>query len=309
MTGPSGRVAAGDGEDRPLSVGGREVARHVHRPELEPYVAPRPYLHPVRTLGGTPVTDAAPVDHRWHLGCSVAIQDVAGTNIWGGRTYRREDGYQDRDDRGSVRHRDFLVDEPDHVVTAHDWIARDGRVVLTEERDVRAAPGDGHWVLDVGFALRVAGSEPVELGSPGTNGRADAGYGGFFWRLPASAAALEVRSAHGQGEEGTHGRPSPWLAVTADAGSPSSGYTLVFLPGDAATAADPWFVRVAAYPGVGSALAYTDPVTLVPGEALARRVRVLVADGRRSPSEIKALAEAEASDGIAGPVSGWGGRA
>ena len=83
------------GADRALTVGGREVARHVHEPDLEPFVAPRPYLHPVRTLGGTRVTDAAPVDHRWHLGCSVGIQDVNGTNLWGGRTYRHPGGYVD----------------------------------------------------------------------------------------------------------------------------------------------------------------------------------------------------------------------
>jgi len=282
------------GADRPLTVDGREVARFVHRPELEPFVAPRPYLHPVRTLGGTRVTDAAPVDHRWHLGCSVGIPDVAGTNIWGGRTYRREDGYQDRDDRGRVRHRAFLVEEPARLVTASDWIARDGSTVLTEERTVRAAPGPGCWVLDVAFTLRPAGTAPVTLGSPGTHGRADAGYGGFFWRLPPSAAPVDVRSPAGTGEPATHGRSAPWLAVTADAGAPSCGYTLVFLPGDAATAADPWFVRVAAYPGVGSALAYTDPVHLAPGDALTRRVRVLVADGRRDAADVEALVTSSA---------------
>ncbi|MFG1922740.1 PmoA family protein [Cryptosporangium sp. NPDC048952] len=289
--------------DRPLIVSGREVARHVYEPELEPFVSPRPYLHPVRTLGGVGVTDAAPVDHRWHLGCNVGIQDVNGTNFWGGRTYRREDGYQDRDDRGHVRHRAFLSDDP--LTSVHDWVARDGRVVLTEDRTLRATAANDHWQLDFSFTLQAL-TDPVILGSPGTNGRANAGYGGFFWRLPASAAPVNVfgplRSDESvgvvHGEEGVHGRVAPWVAVGGDSGAPSQAYTLVFLPGDAATAADPWFVRVAAYPGVGSALAYTDPVHLAPGDTLTRRVRILITDGRRPADEISALAAA---------AEGWGG--
>ena len=53
----------------------------------------------------------------------------------------------------------------------------------------------------------------------------------------------------------------------------------MFVPADAATRADPWFVRVADYPGVGSQLAGHSPVVLAPGAALTRGLRTLVADG------------------------------
>jgi hypothetical protein len=53
----------------------------------------------------------------------------------------------------------------------------------------------------------------------------------------------------------------------------------VFAPADAATRADPWFVRVTDYPGVGSQLAALSPVLLAPGAALTRGLRTLVADG------------------------------
>ena len=52
-------------------------------------LSPRPYLHPVRTLGGVTVTDHLPADHPWHLGAGVALQDVNGINFWGGKTYTR----------------------------------------------------------------------------------------------------------------------------------------------------------------------------------------------------------------------------
>ena len=44
----------------PLRTAGRPVAEYVDGRGLDPVLAPRPHLHPVRTLGGTPVTDAAP---------------------------------------------------------------------------------------------------------------------------------------------------------------------------------------------------------------------------------------------------------
>jgi len=53
----------------------------------------------------------------------------------------------------------------------------------------------------------------------------------------------------------------------------------VFAPADAATRADPWFVRVSDYPGVGSQLAAPAPLVLAPGVALTRGLRTLVADG------------------------------
>ncbi len=53
----------------------------------------------------------------------------------------------------------------------------------------------------------------------------------------------------------------------------------MFAPADAATRADPWFVRVGDYPGVGSQLAGRAPVVLAPGAALTRGLRTLIADG------------------------------
>jgi hypothetical protein len=281
--------------DQALMVGGTEVARWVHQPELEPFVSPKPYLHPVRTLKGTHVTDAAPGDHRWHLGVFVALADVTAagesTNFWGGRTYRAADGYQPRDDHGTILQAQS-VSEWDSIEADLEWRDRHDRLVLRERRALSVTAIRDAWVLDLRFELRNPGPEPVSLGSPGTHGRPNAGYGGFFWRLPASAAPIEVWTASESGEAGVHGKPAPWLALTADSGAPSCGYTLVFLPGDAGAAADPWFVRVADYPGVGSALAYTRPVELAPGAALSRSFRVLVADDRRTHEEVAALVAA-----------------
>ena len=82
---------------------------------LDPTLAPRPHLHPVRTLSGTPVTDARPSDHPWHLGLSVALPDVDGANFWGGPTYLRGRGYTWRDDHGRIEHLGFAAPRPRRV--------------------------------------------------------------------------------------------------------------------------------------------------------------------------------------------------
>ncbi|MEX5258127.1 DUF6807 family protein [Kocuria arenosa] len=266
-------------------VGGREVAQVRTGEDVAPTASPRPFLHPVRTLGGTTVTDQQPLDHVWHLGVSTALQDVDGLNFWGGRTYTREaQRYAWRDDHGRVV-RVAAHHAGDRLDEELSWTGPDGTAVLTEERHWTFRPVHEHaWELGLRFRLSPAGERPVRLGSPGSNGRAGGGYGGFFWRLPACTDA-DVFTADAAGEEAVHGSTSPWLAFSADfAGRPA---TLVLRRGD--DAADPWFVRHAGYPGVGLALAWDTAITTTTERPVEREVRVLVVDGRLDAARTEAL--------------------
>lgn len=262
-----------------LLVDGRTVAEYVVEPDLDPTLSPRPYLHPVRTLAGVPVTDVLPEDHRWHLGVSLAVQDIriegdaAGTNLWGGRTYVRDAGYTWLDDHGRIVHDEWR--ERTDAVLAHRlrWLDRAGRTLLTEERSIEALPAAGGWALEFGYALTAPADRDIQLGSPATNGRPDgAGYGGFFWRLPPGVP--EIFTATVDGEEKANGSTEPWLAVRGAA------YTLVF---SGLAEGDHWFVRAASYPGVCAALAWERPLPIPAGTTLRRRHRVLVADGALNP--------------------------
>src|SRR5688572_20752732 len=113
-----------------LSVAGRVVAEYAVQPDLDPTLSPRPYLHPVRTLGGVTVTDVLPEDHRWHLGVSLAVQDVSGTNLWGGRTYVRDAGYTWLDDHGRIVHDEWLERADDRLVERLRWLDRAGETLL-----------------------------------------------------------------------------------------------------------------------------------------------------------------------------------
>ncbi len=265
-----------------LVVGGREVARYELAPRLDGVLSPRPFLHPVRTLGGVVVSDREPEDHRWHLGVGVAIQDVGGVNFWGGRTYVRGDGYHWRDDHGTVRHLEWRRRAV--AALAHDlaWIGPDRRCRLVERRSISAAAvgaATDRWMLEFQFNLRNVSGRTLSLGSPGSNGRSGGGYGGFFWRLPRTTATSEVRTDRGSGEAATHGTVAPWISWATRVANPHDSFTLLLAPGDAATADDPWFVRMADYPGIGSAIAWEHPVILASGESTTRCVRALVVDG------------------------------
>ncbi|MCP3766151.1 MULTISPECIES: PmoA family protein [Streptomyces] len=266
-----------------LRVAGRPVGRYVTRPELPHRLSPRPYLHPVTTLAGTAVTELSPADHTHHLGVGVAVPDVEGHNFWGGRTYVRDRGSTELDNHGSQRHAGFQLRDPDGFVEELRWFAAPGEL-LRERRTVAAtALTDTAWALDFTFSLTNVTGAPLSVGSPATNGRAGAAYGGFFWRARKEEAAPEVFTASGEGEEAVHGRPADWLALAG------ADWTLVFAGATAATRRDPWFVRATEYPGVGSSLAHDARLPVPPGETVVRRVVTVVADGRLGRDDAAAL--------------------
>ncbi|MGJ3189365.1 DUF6807 family protein [Paenarthrobacter sp. FR1] len=283
-----------------LQINGTPVATLQDGSLIRATSSPRPYLHPVRTLAGTVVTDHVPEDHVWHLGAGVALQDVDGINFWGGRTYTREAGaYVWRKDHGHI-----VTDSAEHGDgRRHEqlsWIGPDGSPVLREQREWRwAAVGNSAWKLTLDFTLESATGRAVPLGSPGSNGRPQGGYGGFFWRLPKVGDAT-IWTPEARGEDAVHGSVAPWLAWsgTFDAGAsgaahatgdPGLGHpaTLVFLASPQAP--DPWFVRHSGYPGVGLSLAWDTAVAAEPGRPVHRTVTVIIADGFLATQDIEQL--------------------
>ncbi|WP_433470075.1 PmoA family protein [Spirillospora sp. CA-128828] len=235
-------------------------------------------MHPVRTLGGTVVTEVQPDDHVHHFGASIAISDVDGANFWGGSTYVRGAGPKMLPNHGRQRRRTLRPVDGGYAESL-DWVGPDGTVLAGEERTLTARTVPGAWALDVAFTLTGRTGRPLVLQSSACKGRTGAGYGGFFWRAPKDATGLAVFTGEASGEEAVHGSVTPWLALTSDA------WSLVFVQ---TTGLDPWFVRVAEYPGVGPALAWDRPLT-VP-ERLDRAITVLVADGRLTPDRARDLA-------------------
>ncbi|TDO93289.1 DUF6807 family protein [Enemella evansiae] len=265
-----------------------------------PDSAPRPFLHPVRTRAGVELTARRPADHDWHLGLGFTVPDAAGTNFWGGGSYRPGAGYQWLDDHG-VQRLDALLQDPEELTMLLSWLDRDGEPVLRERRTMACLPIDGDcWELRLHTELEA--DRPIPLGSPGSSGRAGAGYGGWFWRLPA-CREITVRTPDGAGERAVNGSRAPWLAWHATfLGTPGATgpATIVLAPGDEQTAADPWFVRTGDYPGIGSAVAWERPALVEPGRRFIRSARAVIADGELDPADAMGrLAEAVPQPGSA----------
>ncbi|MEU8203720.1 DUF6807 family protein [Streptosporangium sp. NPDC049046] len=261
-----------------LRAGSRQVATYLQRGDLQPTDAPRPHLHPVRTLGGTVVTESRPADHVHHFGASVAISDVNGVNFWGGSTYVPGTGPRILPNHGRQRRRS-LRPVPGGFAESLDWVGPDGTVLASEERTLTTRVLPGAWALDVAFTLDNRTGAPLSIQSSACKGRTGAGYGGFFWRAPKDSTGLEVFTEGTSGERAVHGGLSPWLALTCD------DWSLLFVQ---TLGLDPWFVRVAEYPGVGPALAWDAPLS-VP-DRLERAIAVVVADGRLTTRRASALA-------------------
>ncbi|MBX6768963.1 MAG: PmoA family protein, partial [Actinomadura rubrobrunea] len=188
-----------------LVCAGRAVAQYATPPDLPATLSPRPCLHPVRTFAGTEVTELMPADHPHHLGVSIAVPDVGGRNFWGGRTFVRDQGPVWLDNHGVQRHLSWAGRAADAFTESLAWIGADGETALRERRDVRAVAAGRHWALDVAFTLTNATRGTLRIGSPATNGRPGAGYGGFFWRAPGTSTGIRVRTPHADGERAVHG--------------------------------------------------------------------------------------------------------
>ncbi|MEU8869867.1 DUF6807 family protein [Streptomyces javensis] len=245
-----------------LRHGHRVVGTYVHRPELPGTVAPRPYLHPVRTLGGVTVTGLRPAEDPAHLGVSMAIPEAAGWN---------------------QRHLSWLLRDPDGFVEELSWTAG-GRQLLLERRTVAVRSlGTECWAMDFTSALTNVTGEEIALGGAGHAG------GGFFWRVPRRPEPAHVFSADGEGEAAVYGRPADWLALATD------DWTLVFVGATGDTRADPWWVRTGDHPGVGSALTWQRPLPIAPADTVTRRIVTAIADTRLSHPAAARLA-AQLSD-------------
>ncbi|EWS82087.1 oxidoreductase [Brachybacterium phenoliresistens] len=292
---------------RTQEIAGSEIAVLVDGSDIIPRSSPRPYLHPLRTLGGTVITDAHPADHDWHNGLGVVIQDVADVNFWGGRTYVEGAGYIWREDHGTIAHEAFEETsadgtawtqrlrwrgpEPAADASAADVSAADAsggsapsdgpgpRVELEETRTHVFAPVEGGWSVELTSQLRPVSAEAMELGSPGSHGREGGGYGGLFLRLaPLAEATVAVPGPDGgrlTGEDAVHGARAPWVELC---GTAATGGRFAVRIEHLDEHDDPWFVRVAGYPGLGSAIAWDSPVTTTAEQPLTRAFRITVRD-------------------------------
>lgn len=266
--------------DNALSVGfgPKPLFDYVYEPDDPQLESPRPYFHPVRTLGGELVTLFRPDDHVWHRGIAWSLPNVDSANFWGGVTYLRDKGYVQLPNNGAMRHEEFLktTNLPREVTVAHrlHWITEQGEIWFREVRrfTVSVPTSDDAWVLAFTTAFTNVSGREIVIGSPTTEGRENAGYGGLFWRGPFVGGRVYTPSR--VGADDLMGARAPWMGITNDRA------TLVFVDApDNLGSPTQWFVRTSPYACLCPAPFFSSEVPVAPDEGLLLRYAVVIADG------------------------------
>ncbi|WP_402462477.1 DUF6807 domain-containing protein [Isoptericola aurantiacus] len=295
--------------------GGIDLFTYVYRPSDVPYESPRPYLHPLRTRAGSVVSEYRPWDHVWHKGIAWSLPHVGPWNFWGGPNYvHAEGGYVDLDNDGSMEHDQFTALGPCGFVEDLVWRTPPGAggtagdVVVREERTVQVVVPDDDptaWVLTFRSVMTNVSDGPLDIGSPTTNGRENAGYGGLFWRGPRSFTGGDVLLPGPDGEgqladaEDARGLRADWLgfvgrhdgAAPGPQGGSRASTVLMVDPGTNPGGTPQWFVRSDPFACVCPAPFFSAEVPFAAGQTLTFDYAVVVADGASDGARGASLAE------------------
>jgi len=216
-------LAIADRAGRALDVrcGDTLLATYVYAPDDPAVESPRPYFHPVRTLAGDEISLYRPHDHVWHKGIAwslpnVSLPNVGTENFWGGPTYTRGRGYEQLPNNGTIAHRAFewmtVTADRTEIGERLDWITAGGDVWFDETRSFAVALVDATaWVLTFATRMTNVSAYPIMIGSPTTEGRDNAGYGGLFWRGPRSFSGGTVYAPGLAGGDELMGIRADWL--------------------------------------------------------------------------------------------------
>jgi hypothetical protein len=287
---------------------GRPLCTYVTHDSDPAQLFRRPYLHPVYTLDGACVTDCRPTDHPWHKGISMTLSVVNDQNFWGGPTYR--DGrYQHLENVGEVLHEGWTKleawQEGINIGQQLLWRTAAGAPWLKESRmisiDIVPLPYHSpHWCITWAMAFENISGQPLHLGSPATEGRANAGYTGLFWRgAPEFQQAVAGDSSDDSCDwppDNYNGTAAPWLGLRYPGGNHPLKMSMMFENAQwAGVLPIKWFVRAQEYPGVAFSFTFDQPMTLEAGGRFTLRNRIYVTGGRASREPTTAAAPAPSS--------------
>lgn len=268
--------------------------RYVYEPATAQIESPRPYFHPLRTLAGKEVTIFRPYDHLWHHGLSLTAANLSGENFWGGPTYVRDKGYVQLANNGRIQHstwQEITCSDTLRCVEQLQWITQTGDTWINEERQITVSeidPTGEYWSLDLAFRLVNVAPHPLVFGSPTTEGRPEAGYGGLFWRGPRSFLHGKILAADGLEGPEIMGCSALWLALSGWHDGDAAQSTVLFID----RPSNPrfptrWFVRNDPYACVSCAFMFNEEYNLQRHEELNLTYRVVLVCGAWSRTKIE----------------------
>lgn len=254
---------------------------------FSPRVAAKPYMHPIHTSGGIPLTAYQPSDHVWHRGLWFAWKYINGVNYWEEEVRNEEGGRQLSDGRTTPEGTEHLAFDGDAAVIDHCivYTGPDGATTMSERRRVtiHAPRPDGSFRMDYAHAFTV-GDASVELSAtPATPEQPWGGYAGLGIRTARSMQ--QFRAVNDAGLEGdkANGARSKWvdLSGVADGGvGRAAGFAMFDHPSNPRHPSPTYVYHNAAVFGyVNLSLVRDEPLTLEAGADLRLAYRTLVHDG------------------------------
>ena len=236
------------------------------------------------------MTAYRPHDHVWHKGIQLALPHVGHENFWGGVTWIRGKGYEQLDNNGSMDHVGFDVLEADgdtaRIEERLAWHTQAGEHWIDERRTLGFRVLGDAWVLSFATQIENRSGQDLVFGSPTTNGRPQAGYGGLLWRGPRSFSGGDVVVPGGvRDEEDVMGTSSSWVAFVGTHDESMRRTTLAFY----SDAEPPWFVRSGVYAVIGPAPWFHEEETLADGGTVELRCDIAIADGAWSEEDVEAF--------------------
>lgn len=269
-----------------VSDGSTELFHYVYDADDPQVESPRPYFHPLRSRAGDVVSVYRPWDHVWHKGLALSLPHFGGQNFWGGPTFVREQDYQWLDNNGAMRHHGEVAfqNRDEQVSFTHSlrWTTQAGAHLVSERRTVHTRLLDeSTWALVLDTVLTNRSGHAVVIGSPTTEGRENAGYGGLFWRGPRSFAGADVRTESAVGEDQVMGSRGAWAALTGRHDE-TDRWSSVVIVDDAENLRHPvkWFARTSAFATLCPAPFFDEEYEFAADADLRLRYAFIVADGR-----------------------------
>jgi len=152
-------------------------------------------------------------------------------------------------------------------------------------------PTDDAWVLTFSSSVTNVSGERLDIGSPTTKGRENAGYGGLFWRGPRSFTGGTILAPGYAGGEEVRGTRAEWMGFTGQHDQTARHSTLVMVDDTANPQHPPkWFMRNELFAGVNPAPFFSEEVPFGPGQTLQFRYAVVIADGQADANRGEELA-------------------
>lgn len=252
----------------------------------------KPYLHPLRTVGGANLTWLRPSDHIWHRALWFSWKTINGVNYW-------EENPKTGLSPGRTRITRATFE------TGKDWQARavvelsyhpEGKpIVMTERRTLTMKPPDarGDYWIDVHHAFQ-AGDVDVIFDRTDPTKQNWGGYAGMSLRADPGIHQWKFLDSEERRDLEISSKRAKWVDLSGVFGKPEgkpAGITIIDHPGNPRHPS-PWYIVIrdakdGPFIYFNAAILYHEPLTLKAKQKLELNYRVLVHDGPADVERIK----------------------